>query len=84
MTWRGIALALASAVLFGTSTPAAKILLGTVEPWMLASLLYVGAGFGLAVVFTLGRLTRSHSAEAPISLVRRALAARGHAHRWRP
>ena len=66
MPWRGIVLALASALLFGASTPTTKILLGNVEPWMLASLLYLGAGFGLAVVFTLGRLSRSHSAEAPI------------------
>jgi hypothetical protein len=30
----GILLALASAVLFGASTPFAKILLGSVDPWL--------------------------------------------------
>lgn len=45
--WPGIALALASAVLFGASTPFAKLLLGTVDPWLMAGLLYLGAGVGL-------------------------------------
>jgi hypothetical protein len=35
--------ALASAVLFGASTPSAKLLLGTVDPWLMAGLLYLGA-----------------------------------------
>src|SRR5215218_7792336 len=46
----GILFALLSAVLFGASTPLAKLLLGTVEPWLLAGLLYLGAGLGLAIV----------------------------------
>ncbi len=45
----GILLALASAVLFGASTPFAKLLLGSVDPWLMAGLLYVGAGLGLAI-----------------------------------
>jgi drug/metabolite transporter (DMT)-like permease len=45
----GILLALASAVLFGVSTPFAKFLLGSVDPWLMAGLLYVGAGLGLAI-----------------------------------
>jgi drug/metabolite transporter (DMT)-like permease len=40
----GILLALASAVLFGASTPFAKNLLGSVDPWLMAGLLYIGAG----------------------------------------
>jgi drug/metabolite transporter (DMT)-like permease len=43
----GIALALLSAVLFGASTPLAKLLLGATSPLMLAGLLYLGAGAGL-------------------------------------
>lgn len=43
-------MALASAVLFGASTPFAKILLGTTDPWMLAGLLYLGSGIGLFFV----------------------------------
>lgn len=47
MTRSGIAFALLSAVLFGASTPLAKLLLGSVDPWMMAGLLYLGAGLGL-------------------------------------
>jgi drug/metabolite transporter (DMT)-like permease len=46
---RGIAAACGSAVLFGVSTPLSKVLLDTASPWMLAALLYLGAGLGLAV-----------------------------------
>jgi drug/metabolite transporter (DMT)-like permease len=46
----GVPLALASAVLFGLSAPAAKGLIGTIDPWVLAGLLYLGAGLGLAGV----------------------------------
>jgi drug/metabolite transporter (DMT)-like permease len=34
--WPGVPLALASAVLFGASTPLAKLLLGAVDPWLMA------------------------------------------------
>jgi len=43
----GILAALAAAVLFGASTPLAKLLVGTVPPVMLAGLLYLGSGIGL-------------------------------------
>src|SRR5262249_45135054 len=42
--------ALLSAALFGVSTPAAKLLVGTVQPVMLAGLLYCGAGAGVAAL----------------------------------
>ena len=45
----GVLAALGSAFLFGAGTPLAKSLLGTVDPWMLAGLLYLGSGIGLAV-----------------------------------
>ena len=45
--WPGIPLALASAILFGVSTPVAKTLLGDVQPVVLAGLLYLGSGIGL-------------------------------------
>ncbi len=47
---QGALLALASAVLFGASTPFAKALLGSMDPWMLAGLLYLGSGVGLFIV----------------------------------
>ena len=46
----GAGLALLSAVLFGASTPLAKVLLGSIEPWLLAAVLYLGSGIGLLVV----------------------------------
>lgn len=62
----GIVMALASAALFGASTPAAKLLLGQVDPWLLAGLLYLGAGLGLSVVH-LGRgLLGIEAPEAPL------------------
>ena len=39
----GLGLALLSAVLFGAATPASKLLLGSLEPFQLAGLLYLGA-----------------------------------------
>ncbi len=66
----GAPLAVGSAALFGASTPLAKALLGGgVSPWLLAGLLYLGSGIGLAVV-TLGRRAIGKpTSEAP--LVRR-------------
>lgn len=46
----GVPLALGSAILFGASAPLSKWLLGSVDPWLLAGILYLGAGLGLAFV----------------------------------
>jgi drug/metabolite transporter (DMT)-like permease len=48
-----IAYALASAALFGASTPLAKLLVGEVQPLLLAGLLYLGSGLGLLAWFLL-------------------------------
>ena len=45
----GVAAALAAALLFGASTPIAKALLLSTDPWLLAGLLYLGSGIGLAI-----------------------------------
>jgi drug/metabolite transporter (DMT)-like permease len=45
----GVPAALGAALLFGAGTPLAKLLLGHVNPWMLAGLLYIGSGLGLAL-----------------------------------
>ena len=50
MKHKGIAAALMAAILFGASTPFAKLLLGDIEPWLLAGLLYLGSGVGLSLV----------------------------------
>jgi drug/metabolite transporter (DMT)-like permease len=50
MNWTAIVYALVSAALFGISTPAAKALVGSVHPAMLAGLLYCSAGIGVAIM----------------------------------
>ncbi|HEX6793987.1 MAG TPA: DMT family transporter, partial [Casimicrobiaceae bacterium] len=54
---KGITYGLASAMLFGISTPVAKILVGSVSPVMLAGLLYAGSGLGLLLVLVSRRLS---------------------------
>ena len=46
---KGVTFAIGAAVLFGTSPPLAKMLMGQVEPLLLAGLLYLGSGLGLSV-----------------------------------
>ena len=48
--WPGVPMAVGAAVLFGAMAPFAKLLLGEVEPQLLAGLFYLGAGIGLAAV----------------------------------
>lgn len=50
--------ALTAALLFGASAPLAKLLLGGVEPILLAGLLYLGSGLGLLVVKIIQSLAR--------------------------
>lgn len=45
----GVAAALGAAVLFGAGTPLAKLLLDSVNPWLLAGLFYLGSGLGLTL-----------------------------------
>ena len=46
----GAVFALSAALLFGLGTPLAKLLLANVHPLMLAALLYLGSGLGLALL----------------------------------
>lgn len=48
--WPGVPLALGSAILFGASAPVSKLLVGAMDPWLLAGVLYLGAGVGLGLV----------------------------------
>jgi drug/metabolite transporter (DMT)-like permease len=48
-------LAISGAILFGASAPAAKALLGDVDPVMFAGLLYAGSGLGLTLLSLLRR-----------------------------
>jgi drug/metabolite transporter (DMT)-like permease len=49
LTQPGILAALGAALLFGGGTPLAKLLLADVSPWLMAALLYLGSGIGLAI-----------------------------------
>jgi len=64
--WQGPGLALLSAALFGMSTPLAKLLLGVVDPWMLAALLYLGCGIGIGL-YRLARGAASGTAETAMT-----------------
>lgn len=62
VVWPGAPFALGSAALFGASTPMAKALLGEgVNPWLLAGLLYLGSGVGLAFVMVVRRFVGPHA-----------------------
>ena len=66
-SWPGAPMALASAALFGASTPLAKLLLGGgVDPWLLAGLLYLGSGLGLGLTHLARGLVGVPAAEAPL------------------
>ena len=69
MSHHAVVLALLSAALFGVSTPAAKALLGSIEPTVLAGLLYCGAGVGVAFLRRIARtwITQASAAETPLS-----------------
>jgi drug/metabolite transporter (DMT)-like permease len=66
MNRTAILYALGSAALFGLSTPAAKVLLGSIHPVVLAGLFYCGAGLGIALLRRMGRLMHTGAAEAPL------------------
>jgi len=59
---QGVTAALAAAILFGAGTPLAKLLLNAVSPWLLAGLLYLGSGAGLALY---RRLSHAPSVSLP-------------------
>src|SRR5712691_1864166 len=64
----GVSYALAAALLFGASTPVSKVLLDQVDPILLAGLLYLGSGSGLALWWWLRWWFRGgHSQEARLT-----------------
>ncbi|HTQ36518.1 MAG TPA: EamA family transporter [Steroidobacteraceae bacterium] len=63
--WRGAVPGLAAALLFGASTPLAKLLLGEgVAPQVLAGLLYLGSGVGLSALLAARWMARRDPGEA--------------------
>ena len=53
-----IVIALTAAALFGVATPLAKALLGSLSPFMVAGLFYLGSGIGLGIGIVIRRLRR--------------------------
>jgi drug/metabolite transporter (DMT)-like permease len=73
MKWRersqGVTVAILAAVLFGASTPFSKLLLGQITPLLLAGLLYLGSGVGLALWIGFQRwLLKAKNQEARLRL----------------
>ncbi|WP_082509897.1 MULTISPECIES: DMT family transporter [unclassified Rhizobium] len=64
--WPGVPLALGAAALFGASAPLSKLLIGSVDPWLLAGILYLGAGLGLAAIHWGRPLLGLSNIEAPL------------------
>jgi drug/metabolite transporter (DMT)-like permease len=62
---RGVTFAIGAALLFGASPPLAKLLMGQVEPLLLAGLLYLGSGLGLSA-WWLVRSWRRNNNEAAL------------------
>ncbi|MEO6055446.1 MAG: EamA family transporter, partial [Gemmatimonadales bacterium] len=63
----GVSAALLAAALFGASTPLAKALLASVEPQLLAGLLYLGSGVGLSLHRAVRNRRSAGSREAPLT-----------------
>jgi drug/metabolite transporter (DMT)-like permease len=61
------AFALAAALLFGLSAPAAKLLVGTIDPWLVAGLLYLGSGLGLGLYRVARRFVRPATNETALA-----------------
>ena len=59
-------MALAAAILFGAAAPAAKLLLATMAPQLVAGILYLGAGFGLSAIHFGRAALAIPAAEAPL------------------
>lgn len=75
MSIRSATPALAAALLFGASTPLAKLLIGDVSPLLLAGLLYLGSGIGLALLLALHHVMRDKRADVanPLHIPRKEL-----------
>ena len=69
MSIRAAAPALAAALLFGASTPLAKVLTRDISPLLLAGLLYLGSGLGLGILLLARRLWATGS-DQPVASVK--------------
>lgn len=73
----GVRACLLAAVLFGLGAPAAKLLLGSTSPWLLAGLLYLGSGVGLGLYRLIRRSPRVLPARRDVAPLVGAIVAGG-------
>ena len=64
---RGPGFAIVAAVLFGLSSPLAKLLIGAVDPWLLAGLLYLGSGVGMTIIQLIRRFASGEQTQIKIA-----------------
>ncbi len=64
----GIFFAIAAAVLFGLSSPLAKVLIGSIDPWLLAGVLYLGSGIGMAIIQAIRALASKRPTQIKIPI----------------
>ena len=60
-------IAILAAALYGISAPAAKVLLNYINPFFLAALLYLGAGLGMWIYYSINRIKTKQKIEASLS-----------------
>jgi drug/metabolite transporter (DMT)-like permease len=59
--------AILAAALFSMSAPFSKLLLSKIPPLMLSSLLYLGAGIGMLIVYTVRKFLKVQRSEAKLA-----------------
>ncbi|MEX1377314.1 MAG: DMT family transporter [Eubacteriales bacterium] len=62
-----IFIAILAAALYGISAPASKLLLDYINPLFMAALLYIGAGLGMWVYFSINKIITKQKSEANLS-----------------
>lgn len=67
MKYKPVGMAILAAALYGISAPISKILLTELPPTLMAALLYLGAGFGMAGINLYKRLMKKEQLEANIT-----------------
>lgn len=62
-----VVFAVQAAVLYGISSPVSKLLLASVSPALLASMLYLGAGIGMSAVSLVQTACKQYVCDAPLA-----------------
>lgn len=57
--------AILAAVFYAINIPASKILLGSIEPVMMAAVLYLGAGIGVGIIYMAEKKQKNSPKQQP-------------------